>query len=80
MYNLETDEESSLEETLTPMKAIKKIQNATTQGCVTLLSSPNYREKLFEIGDLVMGMADDINHPALDDNLIALASIFWFLS
>ena len=76
IYNPETDEESSLEEVLTPMKMIKKMRTATTQGRATVLSSPDYRDKLFDIGDLVMGTADDINHPALDDNLIAPAFIF----
>ena len=76
IYILGTDKESSSEEVLTPMKAIKKTRNATTQCRVTLLSSPDYQGKLFEIGDLVMSTADDINHPALDDNLIAPAFIF----
>ena len=76
IYHLDQDDESSLEEVLTPMKTIKKLKNVATQGRVTLLSSPDYGGQLFEVGDLVMSTADEIHHPALDDNLIAAAYIF----
>ena len=70
------DEESSVEEMLTPSPTLKRRKTTETQGRITVKTSQKFDGKLFEIGDLVMATAGDINHPACDDNSISTSYIF----
>ena len=76
LFQNNPDEESSVEEMLTPSPCLKRRKKTSTQGRITVRSTEKFDGKLFEIGDLVMATAGDINHPALDDGSISPSYIF----
>ena len=71
IYNPNDEEESSIEEMLRPIKKTKKRKSTGTMGRTTVRSSEKFDGKLFEVGELVMSTAGDINHPAVDASLIS---------
>ena len=75
IYNPNLDEESSIEETLRPVNKNKKRKGGDTMGRTTVRSSEKFDGELFEVGELVMLTAGDINHPAVDTGYISSSYI-----
>ena len=76
IYKRDEDEESSVEEMLSPINPNKRRKNTKTKGRVTVKASKKIEGNLFEIGDLVMSTAGEINHTAVEDKLISPSYIF----
>ena len=76
IYSTEADEESSLEEVFSPASREKRRKTTGTQGRVPVRTSEKFDGPLFEIGDLVMTTAEDINHPAIEHKRIHPSYIF----
>ena len=75
LYNPNNDEESSVEEPMRPIKRGKKSHTSPTLGRTTVRSSEKFDGQLFEVGELVMTTAGDINHPAVDHGHISSSYI-----